>query len=125
MISVDEFQALEQKVLRAVEIVRHEREAYLDIAGPNVRARIDLREEPDSHGPRGGEPRVSMLFIDSSHERDAVMAAFGAWRDALEPGAAVAFHDYDHADYPGVREAIIALGLSGQQSGGLFVWRAP
>ncbi len=27
MISVDEFQALEQKVLRAVEIVRHEREA--------------------------------------------------------------------------------------------------
>jgi predicted O-methyltransferase YrrM len=104
---------------------RHERDAYLDLAGPSVRARIDLRLEPDSHGPRNGEPRVPMLFIDSSHEREAVTAAFRAWRDALEPGAVVAFHDYGHPDYPGVREAITDLELSGQESGGLFLWWAP
>lgn len=105
--------------------VRHEREAYLALAGSSVRARIDLREEPDSRGPRNGEPPVQMLFVDSSHEREAVLAAFDAWRDALEPGAVVAFHDYGHPDYPGVREAIIDLGLVGRESEGLFVWRAP
>lgn len=105
--------------------VRDEREAYLDLAGPRVRARIDLRAEPDTNGPREGDPPVQMLFIDSLHEREAVTAAFRAWRDALAPGAVVAFHDYGHPDYPGVREAIVELGLSGEESGGLYVWRAP
>lgn len=114
-----------RRVLTYDPCVRHEREAYLDVAGPSVRARIDLREEPDSSGPRKSDLPVQMLFIDSSHEREAVMAAFRAWRDALEPGAVVAFHDYGHPDHPGVREAITDLELSGQESGGLFVWRAP
>lgn len=105
--------------------VRSEREAYLDLAGHGVRARIDLRAEPDCNGPRNGEPPVGVLFIDSLHERDAVTAAFAAWRDALEPGAVVVFHDYGHPDYPGVREAIVDLGLIGYETGGLFVWRAP
>jgi predicted O-methyltransferase YrrM len=105
--------------------VRHGRDVYLDLAGASVRARIDLRGEPDSHGPRSGEPLVQMLFIDSSHERETVMAAFWAWRNALESGAVVAFHDYGHPDYPGVCEAISDLELSGQESGGLFLWRAP
>jgi len=104
--------------------VRHERDAYLDLAGASVRARIDLRGEPDSQGPRSGDLSVPMLFIDSSHEREAVVSAFRAWRDALEPEAVVVFHDYDHPDYPGVREAIVDLELSGQRLGGLFVWRA-
>jgi predicted O-methyltransferase YrrM len=105
--------------------VRPEREAYLDLAGPSVRERIDLRAEPDSHGPRAGEPRVQLLFIDSSHERESVTTAFRVWQDALAPGALVVFHDYRHPDYPGVRQAVVDLGLSGSESGGLFVWRAP
>ncbi len=105
--------------------IRPEREAYLDLAGPSVRARIELHGEPDSRGPQAGAPPVQMLFIDSSHERDAVTAAFRAWRPALGPGAVVAFHDYGNPRYPGVREAITDLGLSGIESGGLFVWRAP
>jgi predicted O-methyltransferase YrrM len=103
---------------------RPEREGYLDWVGPSVRERIELRDEPDSRGPRAGES-VELLFIDSSHDRDSVMAAFRAWRDALVPGAIVAFHDYDHPSYPGVREAILDLGLLGRQHGGLYVWRAP
>jgi predicted O-methyltransferase YrrM len=114
-----------RKVVTYDPCVRHERNAYLNLVDPSVRARIELREEPDTEGPRNGEAPVEMLFIDSSHERDAVLAAVRAWRDALEPGAVVVVHDYDHPDYPGVREAILQLGWSGEQNGGLFVWRAP
>jgi hypothetical protein len=102
---------------------RPEREGYLDLVGPRVRGCIEFRNEPDSRGPRDGES-VELLFIDSSHDRDSVMAAFRAWRDALVPGAIVAFHDYDHPSYPGVREAILGLGLLGRRHGGLYVWSA-
>lgn len=103
--------------------VRPEREAYLALAWPDVRGRIEFRNESDIAGPRPGES-VGFLFIDSSHDRDSVLAAFRAWRHSLVPGAIVAFHDYDHPSYPGVREAIAELGLAGRRQGGLFVWRA-
>lgn len=103
---------------------RPEREAYLALAGSGVRERIDLRDEPDSRGPRAGES-VELLFVDSSHDRESVTTAFRAWRASLVAGAVVAFHDYDHPSYPGVREAILDLGLQGSQYGGLYVWRAP
>jgi len=113
-----------RRVISYDPCTRPEREAYLSRAWPPVRERIELRAEPDSRGPRDGE-EVELLFIDSSHDRDSVMTAFRAWRDALVPGAVVAFHDYDHPDYPGVREAIADLGLDGQQQDGLYVWRSP
>jgi predicted O-methyltransferase YrrM len=105
--------------------VRPEREAYLDLAGREVRERIDLRNEPDSAGPRPADPPVQLLFIDSTHEREAVVTAFRAWRNALAPDALVVFHDHGHPDYPGVREAVEELALSGQERAGLFMWRAP
>jgi len=105
-------------------VVRSEREDYLAMVDPSVRERIELRNEPDTTGARPGEA-VELLFVDSSHDRDSVAAAFAAWRDALAPRAVVAFHDYGHPDYPGVREAVRQLELSGEERGGLFVWRAP
>jgi predicted O-methyltransferase YrrM len=104
--------------------VRRERDAYLALAGADARERIELRAEPDSAGPHAGDQPVELLFIDSEHERVPVLAAFAAWRDALAPRAVVAFHDYGHPDYPGVREAVRELGLSGDEVGGVFVWRA-
>ena len=104
---------------------RAERESYLDLAGPAARERIELRAEPDTRGPHHGDPPAELLFIDSEHERQPVLAAFAAWRHALAPGAVVVFHDYSHPDYPGVRQAVVELGLDGLQVGGLFVWRAP
>ena len=103
---------------------RPERDAYLARAWPSVQARIEFREEPDSNGPRPGE-MVDFLFIDSSHDRASVARAFTAWREALDLDAVVAFHDYDHPSYPGVREAIEELGLKGAVRGSLFVWRVP
>ena len=85
---------------------------------------IEFRQEPDSNGPHAGE-RTDFLFIDSEHSRESVLAAFGAWHEALAPGAVVAFHDYNHPSYPGVRDAVEQLKLRGSVAGGLFVWRAP
>jgi predicted O-methyltransferase YrrM len=114
-----------RRVVSCDPCVRHEREAYLDLAGLAARERIELRHEPDSAGSRPGDPPVQLLFIDSSHEREPTVTAFRAWRDALAPGAVVIFHDHGNPDYPGVREAVADLELSGQAGGGLFVWRAP
>jgi predicted O-methyltransferase YrrM len=112
-----------RRVISYDPCVRSEREAYLDLAGAGVRGRVVLREEPDSLGPRPEDPPVQLLFIDSSHERESVLTAFRAWRPALAQDAVVVFHDYGHADYPGVRDAISELGLSGKERGGLFFWR--
>jgi predicted O-methyltransferase YrrM len=101
--------------------VRPEREAYLELAGTSVRERIELRDEPDSSGPHTGDQPVQLLFVDSLHEREAVLSAFRAWRPALAPGALTVFHDFGHPDYPGVREAVAELGLPGHERGGLFI----
>lgn len=105
--------------------VRVERERYLGLVADSVRERIELREEPDSAGPHAGDRPVELLFIDSLHERQPVVDAFDAWRDALAPRAVVVFHDYGHPDYPGVREGVADLRLEGGERGGLFVWQAP
>jgi predicted O-methyltransferase YrrM len=114
-----------RRVISYDPCVRPQREAYLGLVGSSARERIELRDQPDSQGPQPGDPPVQLLFIDSSHDRDSVVAAFRVWRSALAPGAIVAFHDYDHPDYPGVRQAVAELELAGRESGGLFVWQAP
>ncbi len=103
---------------------RPERAGYLRLAGPAA-GRVHLRALPDDAGPSDGDPPVELLFIDSSHEREATVRAFGAWSAALAPGAVVVFHDYGHPGYPGVAAAVADLGLAGEREGGLFVWRAP
>jgi predicted O-methyltransferase YrrM len=105
--------------------VRPERQAYLGLAPRAARERIELRDEPDSAGPRPGDAQAQLLFIDSSHDRGSVIAAFRAWHQALAPGAVVVFHDHGHPHYPGVREAVAELGLSGRESGGVFLWSSP
>jgi predicted O-methyltransferase YrrM len=114
-----------RRVISYDSFVRHDRDAYLDLAGDRVRERIDPRDEPDSNGVRVGDPPVELLFIDSSHDRESVLAAFRAWRRALAPGAVIVLHDYDHPGYTRVREAVAELGLIGRPSGGLFTSRAP
>src|SRR5204863_9867176 len=103
-------------------IVRPERRAYLELAGPRARARIELRDEPGDRGP-GDLRGVDLLFVDSSHQRDETIREVEAWRPALAPSAIVVFDDYGHPDYPGVREAIDELGLPGERAGTLFVHR--
>ena len=47
--SVDEFQALEQKVLRAVEVLRREREARAAAEAEVTRLRAELAQRTDEH----------------------------------------------------------------------------
>ncbi len=109
-----------RKVVTCDPCLRPQREAYLALAGPSARARIELRTQRDSDGPRPGDA-VELLFVDSEHHRESVLAAFRAWRGCLAAGAVVAFHDYGHPAYPGVREAVEELGLPGRSVGGMFV----
>src|SRR5207248_1538653 len=103
-------------------VVWDTRQRYLDLAG-SARDRITLVQHPGEAGPRPGDPPAELLFIDSSHDREQTLAEFAGWRDALAPGAVVAFHDYDEPAYPGVTEAVRELGLEGEVFGHLFIWR--
>jgi predicted O-methyltransferase YrrM len=100
------------------------RTEYLALAG-SARERITMIEAPGENGPEPGAPPAELLFIDSSHDREPTLAEFAAWRDALAPGAIVAFHDYDEPAYPGVAEAVRELGLDGEVFGHMFIWQAP
>jgi predicted O-methyltransferase YrrM len=104
---------------------RPERERYLALAGPAAAARIELIEAGGETGPPPEGPAPEFVFVDGSHERDLTIRTFEAWRPALAPGAAIAFHDYGNELYPGVTEAIEELGLEGEVERDVFVWRLP
>ncbi len=104
-------------------VVRPERDWYLDLAGAAARGRIRLVQGAGEDGPQSPTDRVGFVFIDGSHLRDLTIATFEAWRPALAPGGAIAFHDWQNEAYPGVTEAIRALGLRGEAEGDVFVWR--
>jgi predicted O-methyltransferase YrrM len=105
-------------------IDRPERERYLALIDAATRERVRLVTAPGSAGPVRDDP-VDLLYVDSSHARDGTIEEMVAWRSALRPGARVVFDDYDHPDYPGVREAIEALGLTGHARGTVFVHEIP
>ena len=113
-----------RRVVTYDPIVRSERERYLELAGRAVRERIELLAEPGEDATPALSS-VGFVFVDSAHDRESTVATVAAWRPALRPGGVMAFHDYGHPDWPGVREAVEELGLRGEVVGGLFVWRAP
>ena len=103
--------------------VRPERERYIALAGP-ARERIELEQQRAEEARP--EPRsAGLLFIDCAHDRETTRDAFRAFEAAVQPGGAVAFHDYGHPRYPGVFQAVEELGLRGVVSGGMFIWRKP
>ena len=94
--------------------VRPAREAYLDLAGAPVRARVQLRAQPDSDGPRPGDRHVQLLFIDSAHEYEPVLAAFASQaRRADRRRARRLPRSRPPRVIPGVRAAVTELALDG------------
>jgi predicted O-methyltransferase YrrM len=112
-----------RRVVSYDPVARPERERYLALAGA-ARGRIRLHDLP-AEAAQPEPASVGFLFIDCAHDRETTAAAFRAWREAVAPGGVVAFHDYDHPVYPGVRDAVEELGLAGESVGGVFVWRGP
>jgi predicted O-methyltransferase YrrM len=101
------------------------RDRYLRLLRSSVRARIELVHAPGVEAAAMDVREVDLLFIDSSHERQATIDEWHAWRPRLAPDALVVFHDCDHPEFPGIARAIEELGLSGQRRTGMFVWRVP
>jgi hypothetical protein len=100
-----------------------QRKLYLSLVPPEAAKRVRFSDRPGEHGPPNGT-RFKLLFLDASHKRDETIAIFRAWEAAVAPGGAVAFHDYTQI-WPGVVDAINALGLEGTTHGALFVWQKP
>lgn len=111
-----------RRVISYDPVLRPERHRYVGLIDARSQARIDFRIEP---AERADAERASIgfLFVDCAHDETTTRAAFENWRDAIADGGTVVFHDYGHADYPGVRRAIEGLGLRGEVRGGLFIWR--
>jgi predicted O-methyltransferase YrrM len=103
-------------------VVREHRDAYLALLPRSARERLEL-VPASGHEARG--VHVELLFVDSSHDREATVAEFRAWEPRLAPGALVVLHDYGNPAYPGVAEAVEELGLSGREHAGLWLWKAP
>jgi SAM-dependent methyltransferase len=97
------------------------RRLYPPLVAREAVARVRFSDRRGEQGPPAGAT-FPLVFIDASHKRDNTIAIFNAWRAAVAPGGAVAFHDYSPA-WPGVVEAIDALSLDGETCGSLFVWR--
>jgi predicted O-methyltransferase YrrM len=104
------------------DIVDRERAAYLALVPDSARSRITFVTSPSEDGP-GEVSGVELLFVDSSHERDATVAQIAVWRPALAPGALIVFDDFGHPDYPGVAQAVAALGASGTVRASMFLWQ--
>lgn len=110
------------RTILSYDILERERAPYLALVPDSVRARIKFVTAPAEDGP-GDVRGVELLFVDSSHERDPTLAQIAVWRPALAPGALVVFDDYGHPDYPGVAEAVAALGATGTVRASMFLWR--
>src|SRR5215218_308254 len=103
-------------------VEREHRDAYLRLLPRSARERLELVWAP-GHEARGDG--VELLFVDSSHDRDATVAEVRAWRPCLAPGALVVLHDYANPAYPGVAQAVEELGLEGREHAGLWLWETP
>jgi predicted O-methyltransferase YrrM len=99
---------------------RPSRERYMALVGTRVRRRITYVKGPGAEGPRDDQS-VDLLYIDSTHDCQATIDEVNVWRPALQPGALIVFKDYDHPEFPGVREAVRQADLDGRQCGTLFV----
>jgi predicted O-methyltransferase YrrM len=102
--------------------VKLHRAAYVALADAETRARLHLVPGRGEEAEPPPEP-VELLYVDSNHSREIVLASFEHWEPHLAPGAYVVFDDYENEAYPGVCEAVADLGLEGETRGRLFVWR--
>jgi predicted O-methyltransferase YrrM len=111
-----------RRVLSFDPVVQAHRDRYLGLLPDRARERIRLVHAPGVEGPAHADGPVDLLFVDSTHERDATIAEFEAWRPQLAQDAVVVLHDYDNPAFPGVRAAVEALGLAGAPRHGSYVW---
>jgi predicted O-methyltransferase YrrM len=113
-----------QRRVVSYDVIAREPDQYLALIPARYRGHIRFVVGPGEQGPPD-DRTVDLLYIDSSHARDDTIREVDAWRSVLQAGSVIVFDDYAHPDYPGVREAVEALALVGEQQGDLFVHCVP
>lgn len=53
--------------------------------------------------------QFDMIFLDAMHTYEDVKADILRWMPHLREGGIMAFHDYGHGDFPGVKQAVDEL----------------
>jgi len=102
-------------------VVREHREQYLRLLPRAARHRLELVLAPGHEAQGDG---IELLFVDSSHDRDATVAEVRAWQPRLAPEALVVLHDYGNPAYPGVAQAVTELELPGREHAGMWLWES-
>lgn len=103
---------------------RAETQRYLQLVPDAVRRRVTFVAAAAASGPRTGRP-VDLLYLDTTHEREATIREYQTWRPVLRPGGWLVLDDYGHPDFPGVAQAADELGLRGEARDGFFLHRVP
>ena len=113
-----------ERHVHSFDVSEHgQRARYLELVPAGARARVHLALRDGREGPPEDLPELDFLFIDSSHQLEETLLTFRLWSGRLRRGAVAAFHDYDDEQYPGVRQAVSQLGLTGEERAGMFLWR--
>lgn len=60
------------------------------------------------------EHKADLIFIDADHREEEVRADILKWIQYIRNEGIIAFHDYDHPNYPGVKIAVDEL-MAGQE----------
>lgn len=79
---------------------------YSSLARAGLDAARVIRLGESAQAGRDFEGEVDFIFVDGGHEVDQVMRDIDAWLPHLRAGGVIAFHDYNNANLPGVREAV-------------------
>lgn len=51
-------------------------------------------------------PPFDLVFVDADHREEEVQADIDKWIPLIKKGGIIAFHDYGHSNYPGVKIAV-------------------
>ena len=66
--------------------------------------------------------KFDAIFIDAGHSYEACKADILAWRPLLRDGGILFGHDYGHADWPGVKQAVDELVPNHRIIEGTSIW---
>ena len=113
-----------REVITYDPVYRAERERYLELVDPGC-ASASRSCRPRARAGRSTSARSTCSTWTAPTDAATRSRSSTPGSRALAPGALVILDDFTHPDFPGVREAVQELGLSGRQRGTLFVHGGP
>lgn len=72
----------------------------------NLEKRLKLVGKLSKDARKTVNSKFRFIFVDGNHGYDGVKNDILNWQDCLEEGGIIAFHDYFHPSWPGIRKAV-------------------